>query len=161
MKLLSGILTTPLNNNPEAWVYLEVFELPQWIIFFSFLMLISMALPIALRITREIMNDSSKDDDSAIDALGMVYMFTIQQGSHTDRTNLSIRIMSMTLSLVTLLAFIYYGNDITAKMTTGPPPNPIKGATIHDMNNILGFFYPSPLFVHKIYTVCPQIWGIS
>ena len=138
-------------------MYLEVFELPQWIIFFSFLLLISTALPIALRITRDI-RDSSKDDDSAIDTLGMVYMFTIQQGSHTNRQNLSIRMMSMTMALVTLLMFIYYANDITAKMTAGPPPHPIKGATIYDVNKMLGFFYCSPslsakytLFVHKFW----------
>ena len=107
------------------------------------------------------MQDSLKDHDSAIDALGMVYMFTIQQGSHTERKNLSIRIISMTMALVTLLMFIYYANDITAKMTAGPPPHPVKGATIYDVNNILGFFDPSPLFVRKIYTVCPRIWGIS
>ena len=120
--LIAGV---PKGTAPDAWVYLEVFELPQWILFFSFLLLISTALPIALRITREIIQDSTKGD-SALDALGMVYLFTIQQGSHTERKNLSIRIMSMTTAMATLLMFIYYGNDITAKMTAGAPPHPVR-----------------------------------
>ena len=32
---------------------------------------------------------------------------------------------------------------------------------IYDVHKILGFLDPSPLFVRKIYTICPQIWGIS
>ena len=120
--LIAGV---PKGTAPDAWVYLEVFELPIWIVFFTFMFLISTAFPIALQITRETMQDLPRDG-STFDALGMVYLFTIQQGSHTERKNLSIRIMTMTMAMVTLLMFIYYGNDITAKMTAGAPPHPVK-----------------------------------
>ena len=36
------------------------------------------------------------------------------------------RIISLTLSMVTLLVFVYYANDITAKMTAGSPPHPVR-----------------------------------
>ena len=120
--LIAGV---PKGNAPDAWVYLEVFELRQMIIFL-FLLLTSTLLPMALRYTRKIMHNLEKDDSSYVDALAMVYLFTIQQGSHEGRKNLSIRIMSITTAMVTLLIFIYYGNDITAKMTAGAPPHPVK-----------------------------------
>ena len=50
-------------------------------------------------------------------------MFVIQKGDHAQERYLSVKILSMTGSVITLLLFVYYGNDITAKMTVGAPDN--------------------------------------
>ena len=47
-------------------------------------------------------------------------------GSHMNTKNLSPRLLTLSLSSLTLILFIYYTTDITAKMTSGPPKIPIR-----------------------------------
>ena len=54
--------------------------------------------------------------------LDMPFMFAIQMGEHSERH----RLLSLTLSFLTMFIFIYYANDITAEMTSGPAKIPIR-----------------------------------
>ena len=59
-------------------------------------------------------------------AVDCAYLFTIQQGEHTADRHVGARILTMTGAIFTMLVMVYYENDITAEMTAGPPPIPIK-----------------------------------
>ena len=61
--------------------------------------------------------------------LDMPFMFAIQMGEHSKRH----RLLSLTLSFLTMFIFIYYANDITAEMTSGPAETQIRnfGDVIH------------------------------
>ena len=47
-------------------------------------------------------------------------------GSHTNSKFLAPRMLTLTTSLLTLILFGYYANDITADMTAGAPQIPIR-----------------------------------
>ena len=47
-------------------------------------------------------------------------------GSHTNSRKLATRLLTLTLSFLTLMMFAFYTTDITAKMTSGPPGIPIR-----------------------------------
>lgn len=116
--LIAGV---PTGNAPDAWVYLEVFGLPQWIIFFSLLLVTSLAMKLTIALSKDII-----DDNSGIVGLPTIYQFAIQGGSHPVTKHVAPRMISFTVGMVTLLMFIYYGNEITSKMTAGSPRHPVK-----------------------------------
>ena len=65
---------------------------------------------------------SKGNENEEVDAsscLTLVALFAIQMGEHTNSTFLSPRILTLTASLLTLILFGYYANDITADMTSG------------------------------------------
>ena len=62
-------------------------------------------------------NETEEVDASS--CLTLVALFAIQMGEHTNSTFLSPRILTLTASLLTLILFGYYANDITADMTSG------------------------------------------
>ena len=47
-------------------------------------------------------------------------------GEHTSANGLAIRVLSLTMAMLTFLMFMYYNCDITAEMTSGPPGIPVK-----------------------------------
>ena len=51
----------------------------------------------------------------------LVYLYTIQMGSHTSSKQLSTRLLTITVSLLTFFMFACYTTDITAEMTSGLP----------------------------------------
>ena len=61
-----------------------------------------------------------------LEGFTMTSLFVIQQGSHPQDRHLSVKILSITASMLTLLIFVYYSNDITAKMTVGSPDIPVR-----------------------------------
>ena len=113
--LLGGVHT---GNAPDAWVYLEVFGFPQLIGFFSILLITSLVMRMTITLSR----------DTTIESHGLpnIYLFAIQDGSHVVSKHKAPRIVSLTAGMVTLLMFIYFANDITSKMTAGPPRHPIR-----------------------------------
>ena len=116
--LLAG---TPSGTAPDAWVYIEIFDFPQWLIFFSIMLVISLAM-----LFMEALSDAGSGTRS-YEGITMTLMFSIQQGSHPERRHMSAqRVLALTTSMLTLLVFIYYSNDITAKMTAGSPPIPVR-----------------------------------
>ena len=115
--LLAGVFT---ENTVEGWVYLEVFGLPQWLVFFSSLVI----LTIMMKLSGVFVDGNMVPN--IVEEFGRTYLFMLQQGSHENNKHLSKRIISLTLSMTALLMFVCYANDITAKMTSGSPPHPVK-----------------------------------
>ena len=63
--------------------------------------------------------------DSASSAFSIVCLYVLQMGSHTSSKKLAPRLLTLTMSILTLLVFIFYTGDITADMTSGPSDIPI------------------------------------
>ena len=119
--LAAGI---PKGRAPSMWAYVNVFGVVQWIIFLASLMGIVVLMSIMRTISKEI--DESSWTKNALTASVMACMFAIQGGEHPNDRHFGTRLLSVTLSILTLLFFVYYTTDITAKMTTGPPPMPVQ-----------------------------------
>ena len=119
----------------NMWVYLTVFGPPQWAFFVTLLVLMLMGLCLTTALSRDKsgrkfgMKRGGKKNillDSPASGLVLVCLYTIQMGSHTDSKSLAPRFITLTTSLLTLLLFVYYTNDITANMTAGAPEIPIR-----------------------------------
>ena len=129
------IAATPKGVSLNMWVYVGVFGVYQWAIFIILLVLIVMGLTVNHALSddqsgREFgtKRGSSKNYqlNSASSALAMVCLFTIQMGSHTNSKKLAPRLLTLTMSTLTLLFFVFYTGDITAEMTSGPSDIPIR-----------------------------------
>ena len=119
--LIAGV---PTGTAPDAWVYVDVFDVMQWFTLFSLLVIIS----IILLLIDTLSNEAQKP--SIFEGLVMVSMFSIQQGTHPKkRQRVAKTMLAFTTSMLTMLVFVYYSNDITAKMTAGSPPIPVRSFT--------------------------------
>ena len=125
---LTLIAAIPTGSSPEVWVYVNIFGIHQWITFFALLVLTAAALYflnilIGHESSMEFGNRRGAQRDiklsSSYSAIALVYLYTIQMGSHTDSKQLPLRLLTLTLSFLTMLLFIYYASDITAEMTSG------------------------------------------
>ena len=125
----------PKGVSTDMWVYVSVFGLHQWIILIIFLILMTMGLSIIHALSddksgREFgtKRDSFKNYklNSASSALSMVCLYTLQLGSHTNSRKLATRLLTFTLSFLTMMMFAIYATDITANMTSGPATLPIR-----------------------------------
>ena len=114
----------PTGTAPNMWVYVRVFGVLQWTIILTLLAGFGFVLTLTA-VSREEGRENSLTlyVSQAVDC---AYLFAIQQGEHTADRHLGARILTMTGAVFTLLVMIYYENDITAEMTAGPPPIPIK-----------------------------------
>ena len=114
----------PKGRIPSMWAYVNVFRMAQWIIFFASLLGIVLLMSTIHTISTHIQENSWTRN--LLSASEMAFLFLLQSGNHLNDGHSCIRILSITLSLLTLLFFVYYANDITADMTSGPPPLPVK-----------------------------------
>ena len=129
------IAIIPKGVSPNMWVYVRVFGFNQWMVFIMFLLLIAVGLTVIHSLSddqsgREFgtKRGSSKNYklNSASAALSMVYLYNLQMGSHTNSNKLAPRLLTFTMSILTLLVFAFYTTDITAEMTSGPSEIPIR-----------------------------------
>ena len=129
------IAAIPKGVSPNMWVYLEVFGFNQWMLFIAFLAFMAMGLVVIFSWSDEKLrgefgikrgSNKSYQLNSASSALAMVFLYTIQMGSHTNSKKLSPRLFTITMSILTLIFFLFYTSDITAEMTSGPPNIPIR-----------------------------------
>ena len=125
----------PKGISINMWVYLTVFGPLQWACFVALLVLISMGLCIANDLSHEKsvskfgMKRGGKKDiliKTPASGLALVCLYTMQMGSHANSKSLALRLITLTTSMLTLLLFVYYTNDITANMTAGAPGIPIR-----------------------------------
>ena len=58
--------------------------------------------------------------------IALVFLYSIQMGSHTITKKKAMRTLTLVISMLTFLIFVFYTTDITAKMTAGPPTHPVK-----------------------------------
>ena len=130
------IVASITGTAPNMWVYVQVFGVLQWIIFFTLLVLMVIGL--------SVINHFSKEDtvktfgtkrggshehyqlNSIASSIVLVFLYSIQMGSHTNTKKTAMRTLTLVISLLTFLTFVYYTTEITAKMTSGPPRNPVK-----------------------------------
>ena len=121
---LTLIAAKPQGSNVHPWVYVQVFGVVEWTIFFVLLT--------SLVITAILFNtyggeepQQHKLSDSTLKAIGNAYLFVIQLGDHANVRTLGMQFLALTSSMLTLLMFVHYTNDITAKMTSGKNEIPI------------------------------------
>lgn len=107
----------------NMWAYLEVFGVTQWCIFIALLFSFVAIDTIFYNLSQQ--NPHSPHISSAITATITAFLFTIQLGENNVK-NLGKRMLTLTISMMTLLMFVYYTTDITAEMTSGPPGIPIR-----------------------------------
>ena len=121
--ILSLIAGKPKGSQINFWVYLRVFGITQWAVFVSLLV----GFVLAMAIIKEISIQGSKLNN-ILSAITTAYLYTFQLGEHDDgrRHRGSTTVLTVTLSLLTMLIWIYYTGDITAEMTSGPGPHPVN-----------------------------------
>ena len=128
------IAAVPEGVSPNMWVYVRVFGVNQWMIFIILLVLMVMGFSIINAISEDLSGrefGTKKGSNrnyklkSSSSALSMVCLYTIQMGSHTNSQKLAPRLLTFTMSILTLLVFAFYTTDITAEMTSGPADIPI------------------------------------
>ena len=129
------IANRPEGAAPNMWVYLRIFGLTQWSIYVASLVLIAIGLffiNIVNSETTSISFGSKRGHQhqyelyTPISYISLVYLYTIQMGSHTTANQAAARIISLTLSILAFLMFAFYTTDITAEMTSGSPKIPIR-----------------------------------
>ena len=116
----------PEGMSPNMWVYTNVFGVPQWSFFFATLVLVVTGLFFLNHLTKEESDENSKHLNSVLSGIALVYLFTIQMGSHLDTKQTSKRLMSLSVSVLTLMFFIFYTSDITAEMTSDSSEIPVR-----------------------------------
>ena len=144
----------PSGTAPNMWVYVRVFGILQWSLFLAALCILLIGLTLI-----NVLNDERPEMSYGIESgsrpqyqetfwpgVALLYQFTLQMGSHPDSTKpLATRLLTLSVSILTLLMFVSYTNDITAEMTSGPAPIPVKNfedVLFHDYNVIVssGFY---------------------
>ena len=98
----------------------------QWSVLVALLLAIALVMSMMLGVL-----GSKLTRAKMFEGFTMTSLFVIQQGSHPQERHLSVKLLSITASMLTLLIFVYYSNDITAKMTVGSPDIPVR--TFHDV----------------------------
>ena len=124
---ISLMAPIPKGSTMHTWVYVRVFGAIQWAIFLG--LLLALALPMAVVIARSRGNkENSVMKDALTDFFSLPYLFALQMGEHpnVNRLKYAMRLLSISLSCLTLLMFIAYNCDITAEFTSGPPEIPVK-----------------------------------
>ena len=112
--LLAGVRT---GTAPDAWVFIEVFGFWQWFAILSTLAVIAILWPII-----QFPLEKNNLRPPLYEGLVTVSLFLIQNGNLPDSRFWARRLLALTTSMLTLVVFVHYGNDITSKMTAGPPP---------------------------------------
>ena len=113
----------PRGNAPDMWVYLRIFGTVSWSIFSALLLAMVMAMLLTNFFSDQVYKNYL---DLAIPGLTMVYLYTIQLGSHPTGKQSAIRCLALTISILTLVVFIYYTSDITAQMTSTDSEIPVR-----------------------------------
>ena len=113
------------ENHVQFWAYLSVFGFTQWAVFISLLVGFVIVMTMVTTATRATNVDIK---DGLLSAISTAFLFTLQLGEHKTWKNLKITsLLTLTLSMLTMLFWVYYSGDITALMTAGKnPPIPVK-----------------------------------
>ena len=127
------VAAKPKGTAPNMWVYVRVFGVTQWFIFLGLLILLvigwSMIDTLSGKQGGSFREKSHSHLDSLSSGIAIAYLYTLQMGSHINTTPkhiLATRLLTITISLLTLLSFVYYETEITAEMTSGPPRIPVR-----------------------------------
>ena len=131
--LVAASITGTTQN---MWVYVQVFGILQWTIFLTLLILMVVGLSLINHFSEErsvktfgTKRGGSQEHyqlDSIASGIALVFLYSIQMGSHTRTKTYATRLLTLVISMLTFLTFVYYTTDITAKMTSGPPNHPVE-----------------------------------
>ena len=115
----------PTENHVTFWAYLTVFGFTEWAVFISLLVGFVIVMTMVTSATGATNVDIK---DGSLSAISTAFLFTLQLGEHKTWRNLKITsLLTLTLSMLTMLFWIYYSGDITALMTAGKdPPIPVN-----------------------------------
>ncbi len=78
----------------------------------------------------------SDEDITLLHGLCFVFMQVLQLGANLNAEAKSTKLLFINISFFAYLIFTYYTCDLTARMTSGPPGNPIKS-----LNDVLNLGY--------------------
>ena len=130
------LFAATLNSTaPDMWVYINVFGGYQWAMFVVLLVLVvtllwlnnfSVKREFALEFRTKRGSQFRYKLDSLLSGVALIGLFTIQMGSQPNGKHIGTRLLTLTVSLLTFLMFVYYANDITSEMTSGPPRIPVR-----------------------------------
>ena len=127
------IAAIPKGTAPNMWVYVNVFGVAQWSMFVASLILLLVGLTLVDMLSDEVKSFGTKRGNqpqyqlTLLSGVALLFLYTLQMGSHINTTkHLATRLLTLTISILTLLVFVYYTTDITADMTSGPAPIPVK-----------------------------------
>ena len=113
----------PKGVSPNMWVYVGVFGVFQWMIYIVLLACMFMGLMLihALRQDKSGSEFGLKRDSNlshqlnyVSSSMAMVCLYAIQMGSHTNSKKCATRLLTFTISILTLLMFTFFTTDITA-----------------------------------------------
>ena len=156
------IANRPEGSAPHMWVYLRVFSPTQWLIYLAALVLMTIGLFFITFVrgeTKSMSVGSRREhcDQYELNTLSsyvaLVYLYTIQMGSHTNADQAATRIITLTLSLLAFMMFVFYTTDITAEMTSGPPKIPVRtfdDIIHHDYKVVLSSSYLENILASEI-----------
>ena len=114
----------PTKSHVQFWAYLSVFGLVQWLFFILLLVGFVLIMTIASKMTLE--DETGSTSEMILSSISIAYLFTLQLGEHNMGRQFRI-VLTLTLSMLTMLFWIYYSGDITALMTAGmTPPIPVN-----------------------------------
>ena len=133
MKLIAR---KPIDGGINIWVYVLVFGTYQWITFMALILIVGVGLSVSIRFGSDDetyryfgIKKGSKMNyqiNSVMSSISLICLYVLQMGSHTNSKKCATRLSTLTASMLTFLAFVYYTTDITAKMTSGPVEIPVK-----------------------------------
>lgn len=132
------------ENTLDMWAYVEVFGTLEWTIFFVMLLVLATALTIAEACFKPSENDLHLGH--FLSNIAMALLFCLQGGSHSTIKGLATKLLSMTVSMLTLFMFICYANDITAEMTSGSPQ-----LQIHSFDDVIDQGFRVTMYNHTNY----------
>ena len=122
-------LITSRNQGPAVniWVFMDIFPNHVWFIFGGVLVCLSLGL---MMIQMSGINDFHKPNDSEnfgiFNSLALPVILLMQLNYNVTVETVSAKVVLLSASLGLHLIFAYYTSDLTARMTSGPSPVPIR-----------------------------------
>ena len=112
----------PKGHTLDIWAYVKVFKVVQWTIFFA---LLSSSVMMTLLFHTLGQESEQSKLNITLKSIETAYLFMIQLGDHANSKS-GMRLLTLTIAMLTMVMFVHYTNDITAKMTSGPPKIPVR-----------------------------------
>ncbi len=111
------------------WVYLEIFNGISWALILIMLTTISVLLFTISHIEENYLYYEVLDTKEELSLLGYLsasVLFLVQLSAAVPARSMASRVVVLVGGLGTYFIFAYYTSDLTAWMTSSPPPNPIR-----------------------------------
>ena len=114
LQTISLIATRP-RGVPSIWLFIRVYGVLEWALFFS-LLIVFIAFYTMSHLVIMHSGETASDDESTMNivlaGLANSFLFALQHGEHNDSATRSLRILTLTLSFLTFIVFIYYTGDL-------------------------------------------------